>query len=88
MRAWLRTSAAKFLCEQRPELQHPSSDRFIGDVQPAACRMMSGGIWWRANEISIGHLPTKEMSATVGATKPPDSSQGFRPSGEPPSLRR
>ena len=29
------TSAAKFLGEQRPELQHPSSDRFIGDVQPA-----------------------------------------------------
>jgi hypothetical protein len=21
-----------------------------------ACRMMSGGNWWRANEISIGHL--------------------------------
>ncbi len=29
------TSAAKFLGEQRPEPQHPSSDRFIGDVQPA-----------------------------------------------------
>jgi CheY-like chemotaxis protein len=29
------TLAAKFLGEQRPELQHPSSDRFIGDVQPA-----------------------------------------------------
>jgi hypothetical protein len=29
------TSAAKFLGEQWPELQHPSSDRFIGDVQPA-----------------------------------------------------
>ena len=29
------TSATKFLGEQRPELQHPSSDRFIGDVQPA-----------------------------------------------------
>ena len=29
------TSAAKFLGEQRPELQHPSSDRFIGDVQPS-----------------------------------------------------
>jgi hypothetical protein len=29
------TSAAKFLGEQRSELQHPSSDRFIGDVQPA-----------------------------------------------------
>ena len=29
------TSAAKFLGEQRPELQHPSPDRFIGDIQPA-----------------------------------------------------
>ena len=29
------TSAAKFLGEQRLELQHPSSNRFIGDVQPA-----------------------------------------------------
>ena len=29
------TSAAKFLGEQRPELQHPSSDRFIGDLEPA-----------------------------------------------------
>ena len=30
-----RTSAAKFLGEQRPELQHPSSDRFVRDIQPA-----------------------------------------------------
>ena len=29
------TSAAKFLGVQRFELQHPSSNRFIGDVQPA-----------------------------------------------------
>jgi hypothetical protein len=29
------TSAAKFLGGQRLELQHPSSNRFIGDVQPA-----------------------------------------------------
>ena len=29
------TSAAKFLGEQRLELQHRSSNRFIGDVQPA-----------------------------------------------------
>jgi hypothetical protein len=29
------TSAAKFPGEQWPELQHPSSDHFIGDVQPA-----------------------------------------------------
>jgi hypothetical protein len=29
------TSAAKFRGEQRLELQHPSSNRFIGDVQPA-----------------------------------------------------
>ena len=28
------TSAAKFLGEQRPELQHPSPYRFIGDIQP------------------------------------------------------
>jgi hypothetical protein len=33
------------------------------------CRMMSGGNWWRTNEISIGHLPTKETLATVGVTK-------------------
>ena len=76
------TSAAKFLGEQRPELQHPSSNRFIGDVQPALGQqifdiaeaegkakiqphgvlMMSGGNWWRANEISIGHL-THERDA-------------------------
>ena len=29
------TSAAKFLGEQRPELQHPSPDRLVGEVQPA-----------------------------------------------------
>ena len=29
------TSAAKFLGEQRAELQHPSSDRLVGEVQPA-----------------------------------------------------
>ena len=34
-RGWPRTSAAKFLGEQRPELQHPSSDRFVRDIQPA-----------------------------------------------------
>jgi hypothetical protein len=28
-------SAAKFLGEQRPELQHPSPDRFIRDIQAA-----------------------------------------------------
>ena len=80
VRGWPRASTPKFLGEQRPELQHPSSNRFIGDVQPAlgqqifdiaeaegkakiqpqACRMMSGGNWWRANEISIGHL-TREI---------------------------
>ena len=32
---WSMTSAAKFLGEQRPKLEHPSSGRFIGDVQPA-----------------------------------------------------
>jgi hypothetical protein len=32
--------------------------------------MMSGGNWWRSNEISIGILPTNETSATVGVTKP------------------
>src|ERR1700760_3710672 len=30
LRGWPMTSAAKFLGEQRSELQHPSSDRFIG----------------------------------------------------------
>jgi hypothetical protein len=35
MRGWPMTSAAKFLGEQRPELQHPTPDRFIGDLQPA-----------------------------------------------------
>ena len=29
------TSAAKFLGEQRAELQHPSPDRLVGDVQAA-----------------------------------------------------
>ena len=29
------TSAAKFLGEHRPELQHPSPDCLIGDIQPA-----------------------------------------------------
>jgi hypothetical protein len=29
------TSAAKFPGEQRPELQHPSPDCLIGDIQPA-----------------------------------------------------
>ena len=29
------TSAAKFLGEHRPELQHPSSNRFIGGIQTA-----------------------------------------------------
>ena len=31
---------------------------------------MSGGNWWRANEISIGRLIHEEASATVGVTKP------------------
>jgi hypothetical protein len=35
MRGRPMTPAAKFLGEQRPELQHPSPDRFIGDFQPA-----------------------------------------------------
>jgi hypothetical protein len=35
LRGWPMTSAAKFLGEQRPELQHTTPDRFIGDVQPA-----------------------------------------------------
>ena len=34
-RGWPRTSAAKFLGEQRPELQHPIADRFVRDIQPA-----------------------------------------------------
>ena len=34
------TSAAKLLGEQRPELQHPSPDRFIGDIQPAFCQQI------------------------------------------------
>jgi hypothetical protein len=29
------TSAVKFFGEQRPALQHPSPDRFVGDIQPA-----------------------------------------------------
>jgi hypothetical protein len=35
MRGWSMTSAAKFLGEYWPELQHPSPYRFIGDIQPA-----------------------------------------------------
>jgi hypothetical protein len=35
LRGWPMTSAAKLPGEQRPELQHPTPDRFVGDVQPA-----------------------------------------------------
>ena len=34
--------------------------------------MMSGGNWWRANDIFIAILLTKETPATVGVTKPVD----------------
>jgi hypothetical protein len=34
-RGWPMTSAAKLPGEQRPELQHPSPDCLIGDIQPA-----------------------------------------------------
>ena len=34
LRGWM-TSAAKLPGEQRPELQHPTPDHFVGDVQPA-----------------------------------------------------
>jgi hypothetical protein len=34
-RGWPMTSAAKLPGEQRPELQHPSRDCLIGDIQPA-----------------------------------------------------
>ena len=80
-----RDVAAKLLGEQRPELQHPSPDCLIGDIQPAlgqqildiaeaegeakvqptACRMMSGGNWWRAMRslsfaiIAAGPKPAK-----------------------------
>ena len=63
------TSAAKFLGEQRPKLHHPSSDRFIGDVQPALgqqifdiaeaegkAKIQPHGVPDDVNEISIGHL--------------------------------
>jgi hypothetical protein len=33
-RRWPRTSTAKFSGKQRPELQHPSPHRFVGDIQP------------------------------------------------------
>jgi hypothetical protein len=33
-RGWPRASTAKFSGEQRPELQNPSSHRFVGDIQP------------------------------------------------------
>jgi hypothetical protein len=85
-----RASTAKFSGEHRPELQHPSSDRFVGDVQPGsasksstsrklrvkrrynhtACRMMSGGNWWRANKISMGHLTNESDVGDRDVTKP------------------
>src|SRR5260370_41969078 len=34
-RCWSRASTAKFSSEQRPELQYPSSHRFVGDIQTA-----------------------------------------------------
>ena len=34
-RGWTRASASKFLREQRPKLQDPSSHRLVGDIQPA-----------------------------------------------------
>jgi hypothetical protein len=34
-RCWPCTSAAKFAGEQRPEFQHPSPHRFVGDIQSA-----------------------------------------------------
>jgi hypothetical protein len=34
-RRWSGTPTAKFSGEQRPELQYPSSHRFVGDVQTA-----------------------------------------------------
>ena len=58
------TSAAKFLGEQRPELQHPTPDRFVGDVQPA----LGQQIFDIAEASAI--LLTKETPATVGVTKP------------------
>jgi hypothetical protein len=35
LRGWSVTSAAKLPGERRPELQHPTPDRFVGDVHPA-----------------------------------------------------
>src|SRR6202046_5407064 len=34
-RGWSRASTPKFSGEQRPELQYPSSHRFVGDIQTA-----------------------------------------------------
>jgi hypothetical protein len=34
-RCWPRASTPKFSGEQRPELQYPSSHRFVGDIQTA-----------------------------------------------------
>jgi hypothetical protein len=34
-RGWPRASTPKFSGEQRPELQYPSSHRFVGDIQTA-----------------------------------------------------
>ena len=34
LRGWPMTSAAKLPGEQRPELQHPTPDCFVGDLQP------------------------------------------------------
>jgi hypothetical protein len=40
LRGWPMTSAAKFPGQQRPELQHPSPNRFIGHIQPALGRQI------------------------------------------------
>jgi hypothetical protein len=35
VRSWARAMAAKLSSKQRSELQHPASDRLVGDIQPA-----------------------------------------------------
>jgi hypothetical protein len=69
------TSAAKFLGEQRPELQHRSSDRFIGDANPRSVsksstsrklRVVKGG-WHIAEYVTRSYDVEGMHAGTVAA---------------------
>ena len=50
------TSAAKFLGEQRAELQHPSPDGLVGEVQPALGEQIL--------DIAVAQGEAEEVTAT------------------------